>query len=128
MATNVNVSLRGVPRDILQENIILPAQHFAPRQKQAPEQRLMIAVLQDAINCVEKYRIATDRRGRRLFDEVKQWLLAEETNWPFSFECICEVLGLESSAVRHQLQLAPMSQDRFAPRQMRVTRQESRSR
>ena len=52
----------------------------------------MIAVLQDAIDCVVKYRHATDCHGRRLFREATQWVRAEESDWPYSFECICGCL------------------------------------
>jgi hypothetical protein len=92
-----------VPMSMAQPDIILPSQHFGPRRKQAPEQRLMIAVLHDALDCVEKYRFATSARGRRLFHEAKRWLLADEADWPYSFECICGALDLDSNAVRQRL-------------------------
>ena len=63
----------------------------------------MIAVLQNAIDCVAKHRCAKDYRGRRLFDETTQWFLAEETDWPYSFEGICAVLDLDANAVRQAL-------------------------
>ncbi len=90
-----------------QLDIILPSQHFGPRRKQAPEQRLMIAVLQDALECVAKHRCATDTHGRRLFHDANQWFLANEMDWPYSFECICEVLDLDSNAVRQRLRVTP---------------------
>jgi len=128
MAIEANLQLAGVPSSLTQPDIILPSQHFGPRRKQAPEQRLMIAVVQDAINCIEKYRFATDHRGRRLFDEVMQWLGAKETGWPYSFEFICEVLGLNANAVRHRLGVAQEQQPVLVRRQMYVAGQESRSR
>jgi hypothetical protein len=84
----------------------------------------MIAVLQDAINCAEKYRSAKNRRGRQLFDEVTHWLLSEETDWPYSFECICEVLGLDSNAVRRTLRL-PERQPVLVSRELHVVKHES---
>jgi len=86
-------------------DLILPAQHFGPSKKAAPERRLMIAVLEDAINCVTRYRLATDGRARRLFNEEQQWLFSEETAWPYSFACICDVLDLDPDAVRQSLYL-----------------------
>jgi hypothetical protein len=111
-----NLHLTGVPASMTQLDIILPSQQFGPRRKQAPEQRLMIAVLHDALDCVEKYRCATGTNGRRLFHEATQWFLAEETNWPFSFECICAVLDLDSDAVRERLRVVPESQPTPASR------------
>ena len=90
---------------MLQPNIILPSQYFGPRRRLTPEHGLMIAVLQDAIDCVAKHRDAKDHRGRRLFDEATQWILAEETDWPYSFAGICAVLDLDANAVRRALRL-----------------------
>ena len=96
-----------VSNSLTQGDIILPSQHFGSPRKGAPEQRLMMAVLHDALDCLNKHRFATDSRGRRLFHETKQWFLAKGTEWPYSFECICGVLDLDSNAVRQRLRLAP---------------------
>jgi len=90
-----------------QPDLILPSQHYGPRRKQAPEQRLMIAVLQDALDCVEKYRFATGKHGRQFFREARRWFLADEADWPYSFECICGVLDLDANAVRQRLRVVP---------------------
>ncbi len=102
-----NFRLAGIPIGMMQFDIVLPSQHFGLRRQQAPEQRLMVAVLHDALECIEKYRLATDAHGRRLFQEAKQWVLADETDWPYSFECICGALDLDSNAVRQRLRVAP---------------------
>jgi hypothetical protein len=107
MAMDVNFQLTGLPASLMRLHIVLPSQHFAPQRKQAPEQRLMIAVLRDAVDCVEKHRCTTDRQCRRRFREEVEWFLSEDTDWPYSFECICEALGLDASAVRHSLRLTP---------------------
>jgi hypothetical protein len=104
---DVNRYLTGVPSDLFQPHVILPSQYFGSHGKLTPEHRLRIAVLDDAIQCVDKYRLATDPRGRRLFDEVRHWLLARETNWPYSFERICAALDLDANALRQRLRLAP---------------------
>ena len=66
-----NFQVAGVPIGVMQPDIVLPAQHFGSRRAQPPEQRLMIAVLHDALECIEKYRLATGTHGRRLFQEAK---------------------------------------------------------
>ena len=103
---------------MVQPHVILPSQHFQPPGKLTPERRLMMAVLDDAIRCVEKYRCSTDARGRRVFFEAKRWLLAEEPNWPYSFERICAVLDLDATAVRYRLLLAPPRQPASASCEM----------
>ena len=124
MAMNTNRHLASDPIGMWQPDVILPSQYRAPRRMHAPEQRLMIAVLQDAIDCVEKYRFTRDHRGRRLFDEAMQWLLAEEADWPYSFECICGVLELDADAVRYSLKLAPERQPVSVPRAMQIATRE----
>jgi hypothetical protein len=64
------------------------------------EERLMLAVLENAIEDFQKYILANDKRGKELFEEAEEWIL--ETNSPsfFSFENICEHLGLDPDYVR----------------------------
>jgi hypothetical protein len=64
------------------------------------EQKLMLAVLENAIEDFQKYALATDKRGKELFQEAEEWIL--ETGSPsfFSFENICEHLQLNADYVR----------------------------
>jgi len=102
--------------DLFQTHVIVPVQHFNSPKEITPELRLMIAVLADAVWCLEKYRCATDARGRRIFHRAKQWMVATEPRWPYSFVRICAALDLNTSAVRHRLRAAldlpPMSEVR----------------
>jgi hypothetical protein len=100
-----NLRLTGVRSGLLQPDIVLPSQFFESRRKLMPEQGLMIAVLQDAIDCVAKYRDATDHPGRSLWNETMGWFLVEDSDWSYSFECICSVLDLDANAVRRALRL-----------------------
>jgi hypothetical protein len=104
---DVDRYLTGVPVRLFQPDVMLPAQQFPAHSKREPEHRLMMAVLEAAVRCVRKYPFPTDARGRRLFHEARQWLLAAEPNWPYSFERICAVLDLDADAVRQQLRLVP---------------------
>ncbi len=108
MATDSILRLSGVPVGMMQLDVVLPAQHFGPRRRQAPEQRLMIAVFHDALDCVLKYRRAANSRDQQLFSEARRWFLADdESSWPYSFEGICAILDLDARAVRQQLRLEP---------------------
>jgi hypothetical protein len=106
MAMDANRYLAGAPTGFCIPHVILPAQHFG-RPRPTPEHRLRIAVIDHAVRCVDKYRLATGVRGRRLFDEARQWLLAGETDWPYSFEGLCAVLDLDANALRERLRLVP---------------------
>ena len=63
----------------------------------------MIAVLQKAIVDFEENVSAKTGRRRNLFREAKDWIFDEATNWLFSFENICAVLGLDPDYVRGRL-------------------------
>lgn len=63
----------------------------------------MLAVLQDAIRCFQDYLLARDRKRERLFREAEEWFNKQESDWLFSFETICEVLGLDSQYIRRGL-------------------------
>ena len=41
-----------------------------------PEEKLMLAVLDDAIACFQKYAFARDRKGKVLFQEAEEWVQA----------------------------------------------------
>lgn len=65
-----------------------------------PERQLMVAVLEDAVRCVRAYGDATDRHGRELFLSDMRWMLSDDRSSFFSFENICETLGLDAGHVR----------------------------
>ena len=102
-----NLHLAEVPTGKMRIDTVLPSQHFGLRRTHSPEQRLMVAVLRDALDCIEKYRFVTSRRGSRCFREAQQWFLADEPSWPYSFESICGILDLDADAVRQRLRLVP---------------------
>lgn len=86
---------------------LLPAQfyaHFRGSAGAEGSRRLMLAVLRDALECYQKYAFTRDVHGRQLFDEARTWIEAVERGWYFSFENICETLGIDADYVRRELQ------------------------
>jgi hypothetical protein len=67
------------------------------------EQRLMLAVLQDAIECFQEHVLAQDLWEKKLFKEAENWILAKNTDLLFSFENICETLQLHPDYIRQGL-------------------------
>ena len=65
-----------------------------------PEERLMFAVLTDAVECFQKYFDAKSRRYRALFAEADAWINTKDSTSPFSFEDICQVLNISPSYLR----------------------------
>jgi hypothetical protein len=58
------------------------------------EQKLMLAVLENAIEQFQEYALAEDLKGKAMFREAEEWLSDKNSDWFFSFENICETLGL----------------------------------
>lgn len=91
--------------DVLQRSLLMRADHFAGDPETAPERKLMIALVRDAIRCIDRYRHAGDSRGKRLFADEARWVLSNDTSWIFSFARVCETLDLDREAVRRSLRL-----------------------
>ena len=82
-------------------NPILPAQFFAdPKKPSEPLQRLMLAVLLDAIRCYQSNFGSRSIRQRIEFHEARQWLFDGCSEGPFSLHSVCSVLGIEPRKVQ----------------------------
>lgn len=80
---------------------ILPMQYADRRRRPlSPEQRLMAAVLEDALNIRRRGPRASGRRARLLYAEVRRWFASNDVQWQFSFVNVCQALGLEPSVIR----------------------------
>ena len=91
---------------LFQPDILLPTQYFATTKRKdhlEPEKKLMLAVLEDAIWCFQHCLLARGKRRTSLFSEAKEWIMEENTDCLFSFQNICEVLGLNPEYVRQGL-------------------------
>ncbi len=67
------------------------------------ERRLVLAILEEAVRCYQRYAFATNRRGRRLFGEIVEWLDERDAPWIFSFENICHALDIDAEHIREGL-------------------------
>src|SRR3989337_1118784 len=90
---------------------------FRARDSLGPEKRLILAVLEEAVHCFQKYISAADRRSRALFRDTEEWIMEENSDWPFSFENSCLALGLNPGYVRRGL--LHWRDQKFAQRQNR---------
>jgi hypothetical protein len=68
-----------------------------------PERRLMLAVLEDAIDGYVANGGAVRGIRRVRFEEAARWFRANDTEWPFSFVCICDALGIDPAVIRRML-------------------------
>jgi hypothetical protein len=90
-----------------QTDIILPSQYFGALGSVglSGEQRLMLAVLIDAINVLESWRGGGSAQKRRNFAEAAQWVNTLGTGYPFSFDSVCDALEIESELLRSRLRV-----------------------
>jgi hypothetical protein len=63
-----------------------------------PEKRLMLAVLQGAVECFQDYA-----EDDRLFKETEEWFFEDDHDWPFSFINICEAVDMNPKYLRKGL-------------------------
>lgn len=91
---------------ILEPDIFLPSQFYGAgglSRKLEGEKRLMIAILKDAVECLEKYRDARNGTGRSNYLNAVEWVEDTGTEWLYSFTNICELLGFDPSYMRETL-------------------------
>jgi len=91
---------------ILEPDIFLPSQFYGngglSRQLEG-EKRLMIAILKDAVECLDKYRGARSSSGRSHYQNALEWVQDLGTEWLFSFTNICDLLGFDPDYLREVL-------------------------
>ncbi len=87
---------------LFRQEVVLPEQ-WQHRSLLTPEQRLMLAVLHEAVACFRKCAPLPQKRARRLFAEVNEWIHSGSDDSPFSFENICAVLEIDSAYLRERV-------------------------
>lgn len=86
-------------------DVILPSQFFelVGTRRFSSEQRLMLAVLADAINVLGEYRASPDRNRRRSFNEASSWVFVNGIASPLPFDHVCDALGVDAENLRKRL-------------------------
>ena len=80
------------------------AEQWWPPHALRPEQRLLRAVLEEALAELAAGRVAAptpfdDQRRRELLD----WFASHDRSWPCSFENVCDAIDLDPERVRGKL-------------------------
>ncbi|HWP67217.1 MAG TPA: hypothetical protein VNO26_15070 [Candidatus Limnocylindria bacterium] len=91
---------------LFEPDTLLPSQHAdrtGRRRFSEGEHRLMVAILEDAIDVYRKQAAARDTRKRHMFEDAEAWIEDRDSSWIFSFENICTVLDLEPDYIRRGL-------------------------
>jgi transposase-like protein len=91
---------------LFEPDTLLPIQYFeAMRRKHLleGEKRLILSVLEDAVECYMKCIDATSNKGQRLFREADEWINLEDKHWVFSFDNVCDMLDINPEYMRRGL-------------------------
>jgi hypothetical protein len=91
---------------LFEPDTLLSAQYFENLRSKTfiePEKRLMLAVLEDAVNCFQANVMAQSGRRKKLFKETDDWITAQDDDRIFSFVSICEILQLNPEYARQGL-------------------------
>jgi hypothetical protein len=88
---------------LFQPDVLISAQYFDTIRSKTgmeAEKRLMLAVLEDALRCFQDNVLERNDAKKELFADAEEWFLSEGDDWAFSFENICDALGLNPEYVR----------------------------
>jgi hypothetical protein len=85
-------------------DVLLPSQFFelVGSQTFSSEQRLMLAVLADAINVLGSAD-SSNLRKRDSFNEASSWVFSNGSTSPLSFDHVCNALGVDAESLRRRL-------------------------
>ncbi len=92
--------------ELFSPDIVLPEQFFEGARRDSyisGEKALMLAVLEDGIRCFQEHLRNPRSNPRLLSQQAEDWMRAVDYDWPFSFNNICETLGVNPSALRTAL-------------------------
>jgi hypothetical protein len=89
-------------------DIMTPAQWYA-RVHDDPRfhgtKQLMLAVLVDALQCLQNCTTSTSTVKRQRLAEVEAWIADRDAQGPFAFETVCEALGIDADYLRNGLKM-----------------------
>jgi hypothetical protein len=91
---------------LFEPDTLLPIQYFeAMRRKHLleGEKRLILSVLEDAIECFMKCIDSSTSKGQRLFRDADEWIGLEDKRWVFSFDNVCDMLDINPEYMRRGL-------------------------
>ena len=93
---------------LFEPHTILPVQFFTRLQRSAAwtgEERLMAAILEDAVAICCKPNPPTTSKGRTVLRESLRWVRSNDRRWIFSFLRICEMLDMDPGAIRRNIRI-----------------------
>src|SRR5258705_3359047 len=87
-------------------NQILPSQYYdvSGGHRLTGEQRLMLALLADAINVYQQGVLSRNTRKRLLFIDAERWITASaKCRHAFSFDTVCDAFGISYAVLLRRM-------------------------
>lgn len=106
MADKIGPNMEDRVSSLFQPDTLLPDQFldtFRRKLHLEPEKKLMLAILEDAVACFQKFLIARDSKGKAQFRDTEDWIFQRAEACVFSFDIVCETLGLDPNYLRRGL-------------------------
>jgi|SRR5438874_11405583 len=91
---------------LFEPDTLLPIQYFEAMRKKhllEGEKRLILSVLEDAVECFMKCIDSPTSKGQRLFRDADEWINLEDKHWVFSFDNVCDMLDINPEYMRRGL-------------------------
>lgn len=106
MATGPNYRFDSSADGVIGVHEILPSQFYGLLRgnRLTGEQRLMLALLADAINVYQQGVMAKSTRKRILYVDAERWIMTSRPiRHAFGFETVCEALNIDPAGVRRAM-------------------------
>ncbi len=71
--------------------------------ERAAEFKLALAVLEQAVEDLQRHRGACAAERQRLYVQARRWVASNDRRWPYSFMNVCDMLNLSPGRVRTKL-------------------------
>jgi hypothetical protein len=102
-----NASVEERVFSLFQPDVLVPSQYLATTRSKTyrePEKKLMLAVLEDALFCFQNGLLSKDNKKKRgLSHDAEEWIMEDSDDSLFSFNDLCELLGIHPQYLRKRL-------------------------
>ena len=98
-------------------HVMLPVQYLqrAGERVAEPQKRLMLAVLQAVVYDCQgpepRAAAAAGYRNGRAHREARAYVASRDRDWPYSFENLCEAIGIDATYLRRGIERALLPHD-----------------
>ena len=67
------------------------------------ERALAAGILRQAASDLRRFRESEDAVGREMYWDARSWFVSNDTEWPYSFLNVCELLGVSPEDIRDEI-------------------------